>query len=535
MTSQADMTPKDRQRAVEAKWDETNRQAQVDRDRAKGLQGSDRDAPDYSVALGKEQQALADSAMTHAADVTKKSDDAQVAKSQRDAADTVSASQADSGPTWTDAAEAAAEKYILYALADGGPTQAGHPYLVGERGPELVVPREHNRVDAFLEGIHPLSYHYKNAESEPRSVPTGGRYLGISAQDLEAVPEVGQQMVSDGPHGKRIESGPTLSAALAGLARLHERVRELESEKHVTSDIYAKTDVTSEGQLTPAPNPWGTPAPASPPVAQGQFAYNSAPTSGSGQLNVSNGAAPQPIASPMSWNSPPQSQGTVAMSPAQPQPQPTQPNNAPAAPQLTPPLQPSRQAANQQPTSIASFQQDQAPLDFSPKGTPGLQSASSNFITSDTDRKKNIVAESTLAAKREAFQEGLDHGVNDTGVPSYMWEQSRGAPAGGRTAGGDYARKDAASQLAELHRREAALSAARENIRDGLTAAATLPGVGVPIGVGMTGEGSREAYRADAAARAPMPVPPARREMTFTREHPDQPSLASLYQQNGGR
>ncbi len=85
-----------------------------------------------------------------------------------------------------------------------------------------------NRADAFMENIHPLSYHYKDAAAEPRSTPTGGRYLGISAQDLESVPEIGQQMVSEGPHGKRIESGPTLSAALAGIARLHERVKGLE-------------------------------------------------------------------------------------------------------------------------------------------------------------------------------------------------------------------------------------------------------------------------------------------------------------------
>ena len=28
------------------------------------------------------------------------------------------------------------------ARADGGPVQAGRPYLVGERGPEIVVPRQ---------------------------------------------------------------------------------------------------------------------------------------------------------------------------------------------------------------------------------------------------------------------------------------------------------------------------------------------------------------------------------------------------------
>lgn len=85
-----------------------------------------------------------------------------------------------------------------------------------------------SRVDAFLDGIHPLSYHYKQASNEPRSQATGGRYLGISAQDLEAVPEVGHQMVSDGPRGKQVEIGPSLSAALAGVARLNERLKAVE-------------------------------------------------------------------------------------------------------------------------------------------------------------------------------------------------------------------------------------------------------------------------------------------------------------------
>lgn len=245
--------------------------------------------------------------------------------------------------------------------ADGGPVRAGRPYIVGERGPELIVPRadghvltaeethpllqgehvrdlgeideprdlgeidepvrdmgeidtyrepvsferhnspamdrriadmfaaqkaqdtmlgesatsramaradrhpllqgdEPSRVDDFLDRIHPLSYHYKDASQEPRSTPTGGRYLGISAQDLKSVPEVGPQMVSKGPRGEQIEAGPTLSAALAGEARLNERLRALEAHPLlrdgrnarsapdvITSDIRAKTGIVSEG------------------------------------------------------------------------------------------------------------------------------------------------------------------------------------------------------------------------------------------------------------------------------------------------
>jgi hypothetical protein len=87
-----------------------------------------------------------------------------------------------------------------------------------------------NRVDAFMDGMHPLSYRYKDPAQEPRSKPTGGRYLGVSAQDLERTP-TGKQLVSEGPRGKQVEVGPSLSAALAGVARLHERVKDLETQQ----------------------------------------------------------------------------------------------------------------------------------------------------------------------------------------------------------------------------------------------------------------------------------------------------------------
>lgn len=134
----------------------------------------------------------------------------------------------------------------------GGMHSEGHPLMHSSSAGGGAS----NRVDAFLDGIHPLSYHYKDPASEPRNQPTGGRYLGISAQDLESVPEVGHQMVSEGPRGKQIESGPTLSAALAGLARLNERLKKVEGPSsdagHITSDIRAKGDVQHEGDINTA-------------------------------------------------------------------------------------------------------------------------------------------------------------------------------------------------------------------------------------------------------------------------------------------
>jgi len=83
--------------------------------------------------------------------------------------------------------------------------------------------------DEFLDSMHPYSFQYKDPRLEPRAGgPTGGRYLGVMAQDLERAPDVGHQIVFDSPTGKRIDQGAGLSAALAGLARLHERVCDLE-------------------------------------------------------------------------------------------------------------------------------------------------------------------------------------------------------------------------------------------------------------------------------------------------------------------
>lgn len=107
---------------------------------------------------------------------------------------------------------------------------------VGRLRQTLNEPSQSNRVDAMLDNIHPLSYTYKDPSQEPRSTPTGGRYVGISAQHLEAVPEIGPQMVSDGPRGKQLEMGPTLSGAMAGIARLNERLRAVEGHPMLDRD-----------------------------------------------------------------------------------------------------------------------------------------------------------------------------------------------------------------------------------------------------------------------------------------------------------
>jgi hypothetical protein len=84
-----------------------------------------------------------------------------------------------------------------------------------------------NAADQFLSTLKPYTYEYKRSEDEPTDDPHGGRYLGIMAQNVERGP-TGDTLVRDTPRGKAIEGAPSMSAALAGIGRLHERLSALE-------------------------------------------------------------------------------------------------------------------------------------------------------------------------------------------------------------------------------------------------------------------------------------------------------------------
>ena len=84
-----------------------------------------------------------------------------------------------------------------------------------------------NAADQFLSTLKPYTYEYKHSEDEPTDEPHGGRYLGIMAQNVERGP-TGDTLVKDTPRGKAIEGAPSMSAALAGIGRLHERLSALE-------------------------------------------------------------------------------------------------------------------------------------------------------------------------------------------------------------------------------------------------------------------------------------------------------------------
>lgn len=87
---------------------------------------------------------------------------------------------------------------------------------------------EPSLADAFLDAMDPKSFRYTDPHDEPSITPDGGRYLGVMAQQVERVPQIGRQLVSDTPRGKVINTGAAMSALLAGVGRLNERLSFLE-------------------------------------------------------------------------------------------------------------------------------------------------------------------------------------------------------------------------------------------------------------------------------------------------------------------
>lgn len=109
-------------------------------------------------------------------------------------------------------------------------SDAGKKSFMSDEETKSPVVRKAGRhaADDFLDAIHSYMYKYKDPSNEPRTEPTGGEYLGITAQDLERAPHVGRQIVINTPTGKRVNTAAAVSAALASVARLNERVKSLE-------------------------------------------------------------------------------------------------------------------------------------------------------------------------------------------------------------------------------------------------------------------------------------------------------------------
>jgi len=86
--------------------------------------------------------------------------------------------------------------------------------------------------DLFLDALKDsrATYNYTDPKYEP-STTKGSRYLGIMAQSVEKVPEIGKGIVSEVGGVKRVETLPMLSAVAGALGRLTERVEKVEKRK----------------------------------------------------------------------------------------------------------------------------------------------------------------------------------------------------------------------------------------------------------------------------------------------------------------
>lgn len=86
--------------------------------------------------------------------------------------------------------------------------------------------------DLFLGALKDsrATYNYTDPKYEP-STTKGSRYLGIMAQSIEKVPEIGKGIVSEVDGVKRVETLPMLSAVAGALGRLTERVEKVEKRK----------------------------------------------------------------------------------------------------------------------------------------------------------------------------------------------------------------------------------------------------------------------------------------------------------------
>jgi hypothetical protein len=92
-----------------------------------------------------------------------------------------------------------------------------------------VRPGGDTEADRFLATMKPFSYRYDNPAHEPTDSPTGGRYLGIMAQNAERGP-TGDTIVKETPAGKALEGRALMSAMAAGEGRLHERLAHVEGK-----------------------------------------------------------------------------------------------------------------------------------------------------------------------------------------------------------------------------------------------------------------------------------------------------------------
>ena len=109
------------------------------------------------------------------------------------------------------------------SLLQAAPALLSDPLAKKDMHPDM------DHVDAFLRHAAPNSFKYKRAVDEPTAAPTGGTYIGVSADSIASTPDIGPQLVEQGADGmKRLKALPAISAVMAGLGRVTQRLAALE-------------------------------------------------------------------------------------------------------------------------------------------------------------------------------------------------------------------------------------------------------------------------------------------------------------------
>jgi hypothetical protein len=107
----------------------------------------------------------------------------------------------------------------------GGAAQVGAAIATGSDRSFKKDTRDVSRqIDQMLDRLAPKAYRYKDESKHGE-----GRRAGIMAQDLQRS-EAGRRIVRERPDGKYVDVNAGLSAALASVARLNQRVRAMEKK-----------------------------------------------------------------------------------------------------------------------------------------------------------------------------------------------------------------------------------------------------------------------------------------------------------------
>lgn len=113
---------------------------------------------------------------------------------------------------------------LLGPLLSAGGQMAAGAFASDERL-KTDVTDAGNDVDKMLDAMMPKAYVYKDTSKHG-----AGRRVGIMAQQLEQS-EAGRAIVHDTPDGKLVDVKKAVSAALAAVARLNQRLRGVEQSK----------------------------------------------------------------------------------------------------------------------------------------------------------------------------------------------------------------------------------------------------------------------------------------------------------------